>query len=132
MEFEYKYDRTGRKYIVAKRKPMTTIQTYIPHSTTGSHKNYVVTRKNTDAFESTLIFTILHDDNGKAINGKVVQWMKFPDRAAYIQNFHWIIDGVDVHFEYENLHSIDTLKKLWISATTGNDGKNIPYAEVKP
>lgn len=133
MEFEYKFDRTGRKYIVAKRKPMI-MQTHIPHNTTSSHKTYTLTRANGPSygFESTLIFTIFHDGNGKPINGKVAQMVKFPDRDAYIHDFNWIIDAQDINFVHDALHSIDTLKKLWIDATTGNHGKNIPYTEVKP
>lgn len=122
LEFEYKYDRTGRKYIVAKRKPMAY--------TAANPKTYTLFRKNT-GFDSTLIFTIFHDDNGKAINGNVAQWVKFPDREAYINDFHWTIDGVNVHFVYDAFHSIDTLKKLWIGATTGDDSKTFPYTEVK-
>ena len=123
LEFEYKYDRTGRKYIVAKRKPMTYQQT-------RASKTYTLLRKNS-GFDSTLIFTIYHDDNGKATNGTVCQMVKFGDRDPYSTQFQWIIDGVEVRFEPETLHSIDTLKKLWIDASTGNHGKNIPYTEVK-
>jgi len=123
LEFEYKYDRTGRKYIVAKRKPMTYQQT-------RASKTYTLLRKNS-GFDSTLIFTIFHDDNGKTTNGTVCQMVKFGDRDPYSTQFQWIIDGVDVRFEPETLYSIDTLKKLWIEASTGNHGKNIPYAEVK-
>lgn len=130
LEFEYKYDRTGRKYIVAKRKPMT-VQTYIPHnqSTMKMNGNGERTRKFVLKHPaSTMIFTIFHTPSGQPEEGKVEQFVRDQSHLPPVDmrltpKFEWTIDGKDHEFYSYQRYAIPLLKSLWIAL------KNAGYEE---
>lgn len=106
LEFEYKYDRTGRKYIVAKKKnPMNLMK----------KKTYILSRTEPHSPISRMVFTISYNDRDEPQCGSVMQQCDHGSKGGIVvTDFVWVIDGVEYEFAANGIYSTPLLRRLWI------------------
>jgi hypothetical protein len=144
-EFANRWFEQQLKILKQEAEDMNPINTnnstmhYNPTMTIGrdyNHAKQFACRRRSPHHISTMVFTIYYSKEDNPLCGSVQQRIRNTHNSSgltdYFGNdFLLNIDGKEMKFSHDEIHSIDILKKAWFVLTDKGKGDDLRFDEVK-